>query len=103
MHGAARPDEAGPEEFEQAIHLQKDPPETARIFGIKSCMGSILVKTNWVRHLFGPLANFHFYPEVTPSLLLPQLVSCSDENRLLFLALVTQGPHVSRDRLEMFV
>jgi hypothetical protein len=31
------------------------------------------------------------------------LVSCSDKNRLLFLALVTQGPHVSRDRLEIFV
>ena len=48
-----------------AIDLQKDPPETARIFGIISCMGSILAKTNWVRDLVGPLTNFHFYPEVS--------------------------------------
>jgi hypothetical protein len=67
MHGAALADEAGAEELEQAIHLQKDLPETARIFGIISCMGSILAKTNWVRHFVGPLANLHFYPEVNQS------------------------------------
>src|ERR1700730_11223008 len=54
-------------ELEGAIDVQKDPPETARIFGIISCMGSILAKTNWVRDLVGPLTNFHFYPEVSQS------------------------------------
>jgi hypothetical protein len=58
MHGAAL-------RAEGAIDLQKDPPEMARIFGIISCMGSLLAKTNWVRDLVGPLTNFHFYPEVS--------------------------------------
>jgi len=52
-------------ELSQNRHRQRDPPETARIFGIISCMGSILAKTNWVRDLVGPLTNFHFYPEVS--------------------------------------
>jgi hypothetical protein len=50
----------GPEEFEQAIDLQKDPPETARIFGIISCTGSILAKTNWVRTSLGHSPIFTF-------------------------------------------
>jgi hypothetical protein len=102
MHGAARPDEAGPEEFEQAIHLQKDPPETARIFRIKSCMSSILAKTNWVRHLVGHSPIFTFIRRSRRACSSLSWFHAPTKTGYSF-SRVTQGPHVSRDRLEMFV
>jgi hypothetical protein len=54
------------EELEDAIDLQEDPPEAARIFGIVS-VRPVFAEANWARHLVGPLANSHFYPEVSQS------------------------------------
>lgn len=44
MHGAALPDEAGAEEFEDPIGLKQDTPETVCVFGIVGTMLSMPIE-----------------------------------------------------------